>query len=381
MKKYFRILSAIILLSVLSACGTQDETVGMSGEGYGQEEYLQGDYVYVPEFYSFEQPDNINSSEIKLRGDKLYQYNYLYDLEARTAEDQFRILSLEGDVLLEIMVGGNGSEAQYSSEHLRTYDVDAEGNVYTVEAASGESADGGWINDYYLCCYNDSGSKVFSRDITADLKKDEDNLSVSRLLLDEEGRIYIMCGSTVKLFEHDGSPAGSILVVQTGSLDALTEGVSGDVYVFYSDWLSADNSVQGAKIDFETGKLAEEFGNLPDGGRSFCPGDKKDFFINTGSKVYEYDIEIQSYEEVFTWLDCDIMESNVRGIDRTEEGDLFAVTGDWSGKTMEVAFLRKVNISQVQPRTEIVLGLLYNIMIRIFRPLPSISTRPIASTV
>ena len=267
MKKYYRLLSMIILLSAFSACGTQDETASVSGEEYGQEEYLQGEYVYVPEFYVFEQPDNINSSEIKLRGDKLYQYNYLIDLETMKATDLFRIFSLEGDVLLEIVIGGNGSEVQYSSEHLRAYDVDAEGNVYTVEAASGESADGGWINDYYLCCYNDSGEKVFSRDITDNLKKDEDNLTVSRLLMDKEGRVYIMCSSTVKLFERDGSSAGGISVVQQGSLHALTEGVSGDVYVFYSDWLSADSSVQGAKIDFEAGKLAEEFGNLPDRSR------------------------------------------------------------------------------------------------------------------
>ena len=134
MRKYFRLLSMLIILPVLAACGTQDETAGMSEEEYGQEEYLQGDYVYVPEFYTFEQPDNINSSEIKLRGDKLYQYNYLYDLEARKGTDQFRIFSLEGDVLLEIVIGGNGSGAQYSSEHLCAYDVDADGNVYTVEA-------------------------------------------------------------------------------------------------------------------------------------------------------------------------------------------------------------------------------------------------------
>ena len=88
MKKYFRLLFIFILLSALSACGTRDKSAGMAGEEYGQEEYLQGDYVYVPEFYAFEQPDNINSSEIKLRGNKLYQYNYLYDPEARKGTDQ-----------------------------------------------------------------------------------------------------------------------------------------------------------------------------------------------------------------------------------------------------------------------------------------------------
>ena len=355
-----KILKSIVLmitiLSVFTACGRQEQpgtSDRVSSEAASEE------YVYVPEYLEeLHIPDSFNWTETKVQGDRLYQYNYIYDLEARKGTDQFCIFSKEGELLLELSLGGNGSEGQHSSEHLRTYDVDAEGNVYTIEQGYGESSrDTG----YYLCCYDKEGLKVFSRNITDSLKVDESGVDVSQMLLGQDGRIYILCQSSVKQFKADGSPAGSIPVAERSSLYGMVEGKSGDVYILYQDRSSVNSSAQGAKLDFKKGKLGEAFGNLPQGGsyRGYCAGDAGDFLINAGSKVYEYRIDTQTYEEVLNWLDCDIVQSNVDSIGRTKEGDLYAVISDLSALTTEVAFLRKHSASEVVPRTEIVLGLLY----------------------
>lgn len=315
-KKIFVLVFVITILSVFTACGSQEGTQGASDRI--SSDAASEEYVYVPEYLEeLHIPDSFNWTETKVQGDRLYQYNYIYDLEARKGTDQFCIFSKEGELLMELSLGGNGSEGQYSSEHLRRYDVDAEGNVYTIEQGYGGSC--------------------------------------------QDGRIYIMCQSSVKLFEADGSPSGSISVAERGSLYGMVEGKSGDVYLFYRDRSSVNSATQGAKLDFKKGKLGEAFGNLPQGDsyKSYCAGEEGDFLINVGSRVYEYRIDTQTYEEVLVWLDCDIVQSNVGSIGRTKEGELYAVISDLSALTTEVAFLRKHSASEVVPRTEIVLGLLY----------------------
>lgn len=346
MKKFLSFFLIMTFLTGLTACGGQEEMPDVPEEG---------EYVYVPEFISLDRPENVNSSDSRLQGDKLYQYNYLYDLDTMRGTDQFQVLSLGGEVLFEIITGGNGSEGQYFQEHLVDYDVDAEGNVYTLE----NGVEQGGKTDYYLCCYNDSGARASVLDVTAALKVDENFASASQLLLDDEGRIYVMCQRSVKLFEQDGSPAGSVSMAQNGYPHALARGKSGDIYVFYQD--SSDLSRRGAKIDFEAKELGDAFGNLPGQARTgdICRGEKGDFFINDGSKVYEYDIESQSYEEVLTWLDCDVVGSDVSRIERTEEGALFVIVENWRAQTEEAVFLNRRSASEVEPKTEIVLGLLY----------------------
>ena len=347
MKKYISLILMITLLTCFAACGAQEETAKLPDS--------EGEYVFVPEFITLAWPETLNDTESRLGGDKLYQFNYLYDLDAMTATEQFQVLSLNGEMLYEIALGGNGEGEPYYHEYLCGYDVDAQGNVYTVEL--GREQDG--KSDYYLCCYDDSGSKVFARDITAAIKEDERSANASQLLLDEAGRIYVRCQESVKLFEQDGSLAGSIPMAQIGYIYALANGRSGDAYVFYQD--SFDLSARGAKIEFEAGELGEAFGNLPGrpGDGDFCPGENGDFYINVGSKVYDYDIESQSYEEVLTWLNCDIVGSNVSRIERTEDGALFAVVENWAAGTMEAVFLNRRSASEVEPKTEIVLGMLY----------------------
>lgn len=357
MKKFNSIVLMIVILSVSTACGRQEEP-GTSDRV--SSEAASEKYVYVPEYLEeLHIPDSFNWTETKVQGDRLYQYNYIYDLEARTATDQFCIFSKEGELLMELSLGGNGSEGQYSHEFLSKYDVDAEGNVYTIEYGYKESS---LDADYYLCCYDKAGTRVLSRNITDSLKVDESGVNVSQMLLGQDGRIYIMCQSSVKLFEADGSPSGSIPVAERGSLYGMVEGKSGDVYILYQDRSSVNSATQGAKLDFKKGKLGEAFGNLPQEGsyKGYCAGEEGDFLINVGSRVYEYRIDTQTYEEVLVWLDCDIVQSNVDSIGRTKEGELYAVISDLSALTTEVAFLRKHSASEVVPKTEIVLGLLYN---------------------
>ena len=347
MKKYISLLLVITLLTCFAACGAQGETPEVPDP--------EGEYVYVPEFITLNWPETLNDTENRLGGDKLYQFNYLYDLDTMAATEQFQVLSLNGEILYEIALGGNREGEPYYHEYLCGYDVDAQGNVFTVE--QGREQDG--KTDYYLCCYDASGSKVFIRDITAAIKEDERSANASQLLLDEAGRIYVRCQESVKLFEQDGSPAGSISTTQSGYPNALAKGKSGEVYVFYQD--NADLTMRGAKIDFEAVELGESFGNMPRyrSAGDFCPGEKGDFYINDGAKVYDYNIESQSYEEALTWLNCDIVGSNVSRIERTEEGALFAVVENWASGNMEAVFLNRRGASEVEPKTEIVLGLLY----------------------
>ena len=135
--------------------------------------------------------------------------------------------------------------------------------MYTIEYGYGESS---LDADYYMCCYDKEGTKVFSRNITDSLKAEESGVDVSQMLLDQDGRIYIMCQSSIKLFEADGSPSGSIPVAEWGSLYGMVEGKSGDVYILYQDRSSVNSDTQGAKLDFKKGKLGEAFGNLPQEG-------------------------------------------------------------------------------------------------------------------
>lgn len=98
MKKLIFTVLVITILSVSTACGSQEKQSGISDRI--SSDAASEEYVYVPEYLEeLHIPDSINRYETKAQGDRLYQYNYIYDLEARTATDQFCIFSQKGELL------------------------------------------------------------------------------------------------------------------------------------------------------------------------------------------------------------------------------------------------------------------------------------------
>ncbi len=340
-KKATSLLLSVVLAASLAACGKQEAA----------DAETEKEYVYVPEYISLSEEENVNFYNMVMSGNSLYYISNSYDEESMTSETKLCEYSLETRTATDkpIMFGETRS--------INTYAVASDGSVYTVEYEWPEGPEGSYEEKNLLCKYDAQGAMVMEQDISKILQQDEYSAYVSGISLDAEGRIYMACDEKVCLFDAQGNYQGDI-AIDNGWIQAVGTGKDGKVYMAYYDYNSQNGSNAVAELDFAAKQRGTVYANFPNsnGGRGLIPGVEKDFLINDGSRVYEYDLATQTSEEILTWLDCDINGNYVEYVGPLEDGRLVAVVSDWNTGESEIACLTKTNASEVPQKEQITIG-------------------------
>ncbi len=341
------LLCAAMTIS-LTACGKQNAQTNAGNEK---------EHIYVPEYYALDnEQENTYIGTIHVEGDSVYYSQTTFDVETEHSSDSIFEYTLADGVVSQISL-----EAE-NERSLSGYALDTNGDIYTVwyNYSSERTNDEGFhMPDVYIAKFDKQGSMLFEKDITKVVSLAGENAYIQDIVVDGENNIYVCAESAVLLFNSDGEEQGMVEVSE-GWIYSIGLGKDGKAYVCYYDQTSATGGMAISEIDFKGKKVANTYRNLPNmSSNGFSVGVEKDFLVNDGTKLYEYDLSSQSYEEVLTWLDCDINGSYVVCVSAMEDGNLLAVITDWDTGVTEIAKLVKTAIADAVQKEEIVIGTLY----------------------
>lgn len=346
-----RILSLLLCATMalsLAACGKQEPT-SEAGE--------KKDYVYVPEYITLSDDENGYYSNLTLKENTLYYSQYSYDEETMTSTENICQYSLEDGSVKQIPLPISETRS------LNGYAMDGNSNIYAlISDYSEEKVDENGFStpDMFIEKFDPQGALVFEKDITNVISREAQDAYARGILVDEQGNIYVCMENAVLLFSAEGEEHGSVAITD-GWINNFGLGKDGKVYFSYYDYTSATGGMVLSEIDFTGKKIGATYKNLPNmNGDGLVAGVTGDFLINDGSKVYEYDLATQTYEELFSWLDCDIDGSHVSYVGATGDGTVVAIINDWDTGITELAKLNKKDASEVVQKEEIVIGTLYD---------------------
>lgn len=342
---------AVILSLSLAACGGDGNT------DEGGDKAAAGDtFVYVPEFVSLGGEENSSMSNVICADGKLYYNSYVYDEESGTSRQPMFKYDIAAGSLEELKLDMTDLEDAYVSAKA----VDKDGNLYIAWARSvwDENNPDNWHQDTFLAKYEASGATVFFQDISQEMASDEQNNYVQRMVVDDEGRIYLVFSSLIRLYGSEGDYRGN---VETGDnwINDAVRGRDGRVYIAYYDWNGAEGGYVAAEVDFDGKKLGNSHTIKIDNVNNMSEGLEKDFLINDRTRLWEYDAESETAEELLNWVDCDINGDYVDLVCPAGDDRLLAVIRDWESGDTEIAFLTKKKASDVVQKEELVLGTLY----------------------
>ncbi len=330
----------VLTLALTAAMAFSLAACGNSSGG----ETEKKEWVWVPEFVTIED-ENVSYYDMQLVGDALYYQSYDWDEDTQESTQSVCKYSLADKSTTK-------TPLHYSEEgnwNLNRTAFGPDGSMYGIANVYNEDYS---ESETFLCKFDDQGNQIYVEDMT-DLVADS---YVDSIAIDGEGRIYVSGDSNIWLFDADGNKRGSVSVGDGNWIRSMGSGKDGKMYICY---YNNGNSVL-SDIDFDGKKTGGTYENFPSGNSDrLKPGIDKDFLVQDGSKVYEYDVKSQKAEELFTWLDSDINGNYVQSFGLLEDGRILAVTSDWETNENSIALLTKTKASEVPQKETIVVGSLY----------------------
>lgn len=349
MRKHFGIfvLCTVFLLS-LTACGAQQSEESAAA--------VDNDYVYLPEFIEFG-----SGEEDSYYGTMIFDGNSLYysqsecDEETAVSTEKLYAYSLEDgsqkEIPMQIAAGRS----------ISRFCMDEAGNIYAVlcDYSKGETSEDGFLKpELFINKYDSQGTMTLEKDITGVVRQYGEDY-VNNMTVDEQGNLYLGLSDAVLLFNAEGEERGAV-EVNASWICGLETGKNGKVYFGYYD-NNGNGEMVLSEIDFQRKEISNTYKNIPGmSGDGLTVGITKDFLLNDGSRVYEYDLTTQTYEEILAWADCNVLGTNIQGIGVTENGTIMAVFRDWSAGTTELVKLTAADPSEIEEAEEIVIATLYN---------------------
>ena len=353
-RKYLGVFLAGAAVLSMTACGKGTNSDKVT------EETEKKEWVYVPEFLEIED-SGISYYDMQYQADSLYYTAYDYNEQTGESCTKIKGYSLTDKSISEFPVSfrdesTSGADGSYQGVNLNQYQITENGELLAVISHYTSSADGSYSSWQELKKYDSAGEEKYALDLREVMGTDSENY-LSMMLEDSQGRVYLAGGNdAVWLVDENGNAAGQIETPGNGWVNSIGAGRDGNVYLSYYD--SAQNNTAVYKLDFEKKAVGDKYENFLAGSNSsrLCAGVEKDFLVQDGTSVYEYDLSTQTTEKLFDWLDSEINGYFVNNMGVLSDGRILVVVEDWSTNESEIALLTKTPASQVTEKEQIVIG-------------------------
>lgn len=349
LKHYFHkstaIAAAAMMMLFLGACGSNRNA---SFLGNNAEKTQPAAYVYVPEYVELEAVGAARIEDARIMGDFLYYTEIEYDEELDFIRRFLCEYSLTQQKEVRKML------LREEKESGLTYDfcVAEDGRVYVLDYAFSDEGE-------QLLVFDGQGELQMQLDF---FKLFGERFPSRNMTVDSKNRIYIALTNDIALINADGTLAGKI-PFKDYIVRSIGEGKDGKIYVCYEgQQMSPDSGRLLAEIDFDGKKMGEKvYKNYPAPMHSnLVSCDDYDFLVNDGRSLYGYQLDTESSEKLFHWVDCGVSVDPCGAFCYAGEGQIKVLTGSGMGRrAAEMTVLKKTDASLVPKKTELVLGGLY----------------------
>ncbi len=340
---------------IMSACGGKADSGSEKPENAETKEW-----AYVPEFLEIEDTE-LSYYDMQCQKDTLYYTVYEYDIQTGQNITKIKGYSLTDRQITELpfAIGqetASGEDGSYEGVSLNRYLVTEDQGLLAVLSHYSGSSDGDYSSWQELVRYDNSGEEKYNLNLDETMGDEGDIYGISMLLEDSQGRVYLSGGNNVVwLFNENGGAAGKLEVPGAGWISGMGIGKDGEVYISYLETTGSNASL--SRLDFEKKALGEKYSNFVLGNSTvLCSGAEKDFLVQDSAGVYEYDLESQTTEKLFDWLDCEINGDYVNTMAVLTDGRILAVMEDWNTQEGEIALLTRTTATQTEQKEEIVIG-------------------------
>lgn len=350
MKKNLKpLLMAVLagtLMLALSGCGKSDDT----------QNQIEGD-VYVPEYAQLAiECDYIG--KVAAEGDNVFLSTGIYDEESGQS-----IYSIYKYDMAENKADKLAFECNENT-YIQGMAVNADGNLMLISNHDDYTMDenGDIIDAQSVIELNtisvDDGSVIDSKDIT-EIISGTDYAYVQYFGTDAQGNLYLCDGdSTIHVVSKDLQKICDITL--DGWIYAMVTSKEGDVYVASY----GENGMVLKKVDLAGKSLGEAISGVCEGygNFSFYTGLEKSLLVNSSNQVSTFDLQSQTSEALFNWLDVDINSEDIAYTGELSDGRIWAISREYSSEgetSYELIFLSRKNASEVAAKEEIIFGTLW----------------------
>ncbi|MBQ8547737.1 MAG: extracellular solute-binding protein, partial [Lachnospiraceae bacterium] len=302
---------------------------------------------------------------MQVMGDALYYSSGSWNEDTQNYEQYIKKYSLTDKTTQELMIpletNENTEDGSYSGQNIHGF-VALEEGVGVVLNTYKSSANGEYESWDSFVKLDASGNEIFNTDLREVMGNDEENSYIRNILADAEGNFYLVADRKVFLIDAEGKSCGAAdLNMGTDSwVNAAGVGKNGKVYVGCFDYSTGESKYILSEIDFASRKVSNTYENFrSSNGERIYAGAEKDFVIHDGSTVYEYDLEKQTCEAAFDWLDSDINGSFVNMVGALSDGRVIAAYEDWSTDERGIALLTKTPAKNVVQKKQILIGTMF----------------------
>lgn len=335
--------------------------------GGGEDEQQVEGFVYVPEFVDLTPQEGEDSmNEPVLRGENLYYSVYSYDEETEEGGQKYYCQNLttgeKKEMPLDLKI--EGSDYSYPMGGLQ---FDQDNNIICLMSASKSDENGNYSQSYYMMKFDPEGNKLLEQDITEAMKLEGSDSSYAQsAVVDPEGRVYLNVSG-------GGMNSGNSFIVVLDAEGALLAKIDTG-----SDWISAMGvasngtvlitrygngaGMECLEVDLANKALGKTHNGLPSSYNSGSLISTPDggLLVNDGSRLWKYDLETETTEEILTWTDCDINGSYVQMIQTLEDGRIAVLSSNWASNTQELAYLTKTEAAKVTQKEIITLATMWS---------------------
>lgn len=363
MKKWKKGVLALALAGVTvftTACGGSKGASGKDSETKQEAK----EWVYVPEFLELEE-DNADYYNMKFVGDSLYYQSWRFDeMTGEGSQSICRYSLADGsveEVNIPVLPSEYGEDGSSSGQNMSSFNVLEDGSFVVLFDNYKNDAAGNYQSWMQLAKFDAAGNEIFNKDLKEVIGDDEENQYVRNILVDGQGRIYLPADSKIWLFDAEGNSCGAVDMSTGGNSWINSSGIGrdGKAYVSFYSYDENSSSYSLSEIDFDKRAMGASYANFPGAsGETISAGVEKDFIVQDGTSVYEYDMATQTAEKLFDWLDSDINGNYVQNIGVLEDGRILAVSQDWNSGENSLALLKKTPGSEVVQKEQIVIGTL-----------------------
>ena len=323
MKKMKKFIAAAIVLEtmmmLLFGCGkgedTQNETKG---------------YVWVSEYADFNVEKCDWLDKVVSLGDECFFSTSYYDEEKEqsvTTLYKYNLLENKAEKLnfgmeenssvYGMAVNADGNLAILINQY--EYIEDEEGNVTDVNSKM------------QLCTISPSdGSVIDSMEITEVLGVSQETY-IQYFCVDGQGNLFLADGdSKIYVLNKDMQKICEISI--DGWINDMVASKEGDVYVASY----GNEGMELKKIDVAAKKIGESVQGLSEGygNFSFHTGVDKSLLVSSSDGISTFDIQSQTKEELFKWLDVDINSDDVSQAGELSDGRIWAIIREYDRTTL-----------------------------------------------